>query len=59
MTKQKDKPDNSKQVCTVCTVCTGWNNGLSQDYCKKLSQWFASRIDARYVVRKVFSKGTK
>ena len=32
---------------------TGWDTGLCQDYNRKLSMWFASRIDARHVVRKV------
>lgn len=30
---------------------TGWNNGLNQDYNRKLHKWFASRMDARYVLR--------
>jgi hypothetical protein len=33
---------------------TGWPPGLLQDDCRKLSRWFASRIDARWVVRQVF-----
>jgi hypothetical protein len=33
---------------------TGWPPGLLQDDCAKLSRWFASRPDARYVVRKLF-----
>lgn len=33
---------------------TGWDNGLCQDYCRKLSMWFASRLDAREVVRRWF-----
>ena len=32
-------------------MSTGWNNGLSQDYNRQLFNWFASRIDARYVLR--------
>jgi len=32
---------------------TGWPPGLLQDDCKKLSRWFASRPDARFVVRQV------
>lgn len=32
---------------------TGWPPGLLQDDDKKLSQWFASRIDARWQVRRV------
>lgn len=43
--------------CTRCggsvSTTTGWPPGLLQDDCKKLSQWFASRIDARHVVRQV------
>lgn len=35
-----------------CVKATGWNNGLCQDYNRKLHQWFASRVDARYVLRK-------
>jgi glutaredoxin len=33
---------------------TGWPPGLLQDDCGKLSKWFASRIDARETIRKVF-----
>jgi hypothetical protein len=33
---------------------TGWPPGLLQDDCAKLSRWFASRPDARYVIRKLF-----
>lgn len=32
---------------------TGWLDGLCQDYDNRLFKWFASRIDARYVLRKV------
>ena len=32
---------------------TGWPAGLMQDDDKKLSKWFASRLDARRVVRDV------
>lgn len=32
---------------------TGWPPGLLQDDSKELSRWFASRIDARWVVRRV------
>jgi hypothetical protein len=32
---------------------TGWPPGLLQDDSKPLSRWFASRIDARWTVRKV------
>jgi hypothetical protein len=31
---------------------SGWDNGLCQDYSAKLSQWFASRLDARAIVRR-------
>jgi hypothetical protein len=27
---------------------TGWDDGMCQDYCKPLSQWLSSRMDARY-----------
>lgn len=32
---------------------TGWPPGLLQDDSRKLSEWFASRLDAREVVRRV------
>jgi hypothetical protein len=32
---------------------TGWPPDLLQDDCRKLHKWFASRIDARWVVRQV------
>ena len=32
---------------------TGWPPGLPQDDSSALSRWFASRLDARYVLRKV------
>jgi hypothetical protein len=33
---------------------TGWPPGLLQDDSRPLSRWFASRPDARYVIRKLF-----
>lgn len=33
---------------------TGWDNGLSQDYCKELGQWLASRPGARQQVKEMF-----
>jgi len=38
---------------------TGWDNGLCQDYCRGLSLWFASRLDAREVVRRWFGDQRK
>lgn len=32
---------------------TGWPPGLLQDDCSELSRWFASRMDARHVVRSI------
>ena len=32
---------------------TGWPPGLLQDDCRELARWFASRLDAREVVRRV------
>ena len=32
---------------------TGWPPGLLQDDCRALSMWFASRVDARWQVRRV------
>jgi hypothetical protein len=37
---------------------TGWPPGLLQDDCRKLHKWFASRPDARYVIRKLFGDPT-
>ena len=31
---------------------TGWPPGLLQDDNSRLSKWFASRLDARYIVRR-------
>ena len=36
----------------MAEVITGWPPGLLQDDCPGLSRWFASRVDARYQVRK-------
>jgi len=33
-------------------MTTGWPPGLLQDDCRKLSKWFASRPEARYLVRR-------
>ena len=30
---------------------TGWPPGLLQDDSRELSRWFASRVDARWVLR--------
>lgn len=35
---------------------TGWPPGLLQDDCSELSRWFASRIDARETIRRIFRK---
>lgn len=35
---------------------TGWDTGLCQDYNRKLALWFASRLDAREVVRRWFGE---
>lgn len=32
-------------------MTTGWPAGLMQDDCTKLAKWFASRLDARYVIK--------
>ena len=37
---------------------TGWDNGLSQDYCRELGRWFADRLGARYELRKLFAEQT-
>jgi hypothetical protein len=33
---------------------TGCPPGLLQDDCRKLHKWFASRIDARWQIRRIF-----
>lgn len=38
---------------------TGWDNGLNQDYNRKLHKWFASRMDARHVLRQRYKEPTK
>lgn len=38
---------------------TGWPPGLLQDDCRKLHRWFASRLDARHVVRNNFGDPMK
>lgn len=40
-------------------MATGWTDGLSQDYDKKLARWFSSRLDSRYLVAKQFQKGSE
>lgn len=38
---------------------TGWDTGLCQDYSRALSKWFASRLDARHVLRRFFGEQRK
>lgn len=40
-------------------MATGWDNGLNQDYCRELGQWFASRLSAREDVRKAMMSNVK
>lgn len=35
-------------------MATGWDNGLCQDYDKKLGKWFANRLGARQQLREMF-----
>jgi len=35
---------------------TGWNNGLSQDYDKKLGTWFADKPGAKQELREQFQQ---
>jgi len=35
---------------------TGWNNGLSQDYDKKLGTWFADKPGAKHELREQFQQ---
>ena len=37
---------------------TGWTDGLSQDYNKKLGQWFANRLGAKEQLRKDYEMTT-
>lgn len=34
---------------------TGWPPGLLQDDSRELSRWFASRVDARWTLRRVLT----
>lgn len=43
----------TKNISFSAMKATGRNDGLCQDYNRKLHQWFASKLDARYVVRLV------
>ena len=36
---------------------TGWDNGLSQDYCAEFGQWLASRPGARQQIKAMFEVG--
>lgn len=40
-------------------MATGRNDGLCQDYNRKLHLWFASRVDARHTVRRWFGDPTR
>lgn len=35
---------------------TGWDNGLSQDYCAEFGQWLASRPGARQQIKEMFDE---
>lgn len=35
-------------------IPTGYDNGLSQDYNRKLAKWFSTRLSARNDVRRAF-----
>ena len=37
---------------------TGWDNGLSQDYCAEFGQWLASRPGARQQIKAMFDTST-
>jgi hypothetical protein len=39
----------------VMPAPTGWDNGLSQDYCKGLGQWLANRPGARQQLREMLA----
>lgn len=41
------------------TTPTGWDTGLCQDYSRGLALWFASRLDARHVIRRWFGEQRK
>ena len=36
-------------------MATGWDNGLNQDYNRKLGGWFANRLGARQQLREMFN----
>jgi len=35
-------------------IVTGWDNGLNQDYNKKLARWFSEKPNARQEIRDLF-----
>ena len=37
---------------------TGWDNGLSQDYCAEFGKWLASRPGARQQIKEMFDTST-
>lgn len=51
--------DGAERKINLKPMPTGRNNGLCQDYCRKLSLWFASRIDARHTLRRWFGEKRK
>jgi hypothetical protein len=47
------RPASAQQVAEPTP--TGWDNGLSQDYCKGLGQWLANRPGARQQLREMMA----
>ena len=43
--------ESSIHTCTPPTTPTGWDNGLSQDYDKKLGAWFSEKPNAKEELR--------
>ena len=50
--KSKKKRLWEERKASLNVKKTGWPEGLLQDDSKELSKWFASKLDARYIVRK-------
>lgn len=51
------RPASAQQVAEPPP--TGWDNGLSQDYCKGLGQWLANRPGARQQLREMLESMEK
>ena len=42
------------KMCPSEQIPTGWSDGLSQDYNRKLGNWFANRLGAQQELRELY-----